>query len=55
MKYEVGQLLIWHDNTFEVIRKIENDKIYISHICGYTEQELDTLLDKEKEYIYEMY
>lgn len=54
MKYKEGQLLIWHDNTFTYIRKIEEEKIYlVDHICSYTETELDTLLDKRKEFIYE--
>lgn len=52
MKYKEGQLLIWWDNTFTYIRKIVDDKIYVGdHLCSYSEKELDTLLDKGRNFI----
>lgn len=47
MKYKVGDNITWHNGNVETIRKIENGKIYISHLCGYTENELERLIIKE--------
>ncbi len=40
---KVGDLILWNEKE-EYIRKIENEKIYISHLCGYSIQELNNFI-----------
>lgn len=40
---KVGDLILWNGKE-EYIRKIENEKIYISHLCGYSIQEINNFI-----------
>jgi hypothetical protein len=45
---KVGDKVIWHNGDIETIRKIENGKYYISHLCGYSLAELKDLVIKQE-------